>query len=83
MTAHLFYIKNTPKRQPTQPKVDQKRITLEKGQLETIDLIINVLRDHEKSLDNLLDRLDTLTEALSTILARMEYYYDKIETPAK
>ncbi len=80
MTAHLFYIKNTPKRQPTQPKVDQKRITLEKGQLETIDLIINVLRDHEKSLDNF---LDTLTEALSTILARMEYYYEKIENPAK
>ncbi len=83
MTAHLFYIQNTPKRQPTQPKVDQKRNTLEKGQLEAIDLIINVLRDHEKSLDNLLDRLDTLTEALSTILARMEYYYEKIETPAK
>jgi hypothetical protein len=56
---------------------------LEKGQLEAIDLIINALRDHEKSLDNLLDRLDTLTEALSTILARIEYYYEKIETPAQ
>ena len=83
MTAHLFYIQNTPKRHSTQPKVNQKRITLEKGQLEAIDLVINVLREHEKNLDNLLDRLDTLIETISTIMARMEYFYEKIETPAK
>ncbi len=56
---------------------------MEKGQLEAIDLIINVLRDHEKNLDNLLDRLDTLIETISTIMARMEYFYEKIETPAQ
>jgi len=63
--------------------VDQKRITLEKGQLEAIDLVINVLREHEKNLDNLLDRLDTLIEILSTTMTRLEYIYEKIETPAK
>ncbi len=56
---------------------------LEKGQLETIDLVINVLREHEKNLDNLLDRLDTLIEVLSTTMTRLEYLYEKIETPAK
>jgi len=83
VTVHLFFIENTPKRHSTQPKGDQKRITLEKGQLEAIDLVINVLREHEKNLDNLLDRLDTLIETISTIMARMEYFYEKIETPAK
>lgn len=83
MTAHLFYIQNTPKRYSTQPKVDQERITLEKGQLEAIDLIINVLRDHEKNLDNLLDRLDILIETISTITARLEYFYEKTETPVQ
>ena len=56
---------------------------MEKGQLEAIDLIINVLREHEKNLDNLLDRLDTLIEALSTTMARLEYLYERIETPAQ
>ncbi|MCK4437596.1 hypothetical protein KAV47_00865 [Candidatus Bathyarchaeota archaeon] len=56
---------------------------MEKGQLEAIDLIINVLRDHEKNLDNLLDRLDTLLETLSTIQVRLEYLYERIETPAQ
>jgi len=56
---------------------------LEKGQLEAIDLIINVLREHEKNLDNLLDRLDTLIETISTIMARLEYFYEKIEAPAQ
>ena len=79
----MFYIQNTPKRHSTQPKVDQERITLEKGQLEAIDLIINVLRDHEKNLDNLLDRLDILIETISTITARLEYFYEKTETPVQ
>ena len=58
-----------------------ERTTLEKGQLEAFDLIISVLREHEKNLDNLLDRLDTLIETLSTIQARLEYLYESIETP--
>lgn len=56
---------------------------MEKGQLEAIDLIINVLREHEKTLDNLLDRLDTLIETLSATMARLEYLYERIETPAQ
>jgi len=83
VTAQLFYIQNIPKRHSTQLKGDKKRIKLEKGQLEAIDLIINVLREHEKNLDNLLDRLDTLIEVLSTTMARQGYFYKKIETPAK
>ena len=53
---------------------------MEKGQLEAIDLIINVLREHEKNLDNLLDRLDTLIDALSTTMLRLEYIYESLET---
>ena len=56
---------------------------MEKGQLEAIDLVINVLREHEKNLDNLLDRLDTLIEVLSTTMTRLEYIYESIEAPAK
>ena len=56
---------------------------MEKGQLEAIDLIINVLREHERNLDRLLDRLDTLIEALSATMARLEHLYDRIETPAQ
>lgn len=52
---------------------------IEKNRLDTFDLIINVLREHEKGLDNLVDRLDTLIETLSTILGRLEYLSEKIQ----
>ena len=51
---------------------------MKKGKLDAFDLVIKVLRDHEKNLDNLIERLETL----STQIARLEYIYDKIEQPA-
>ena len=53
---------------------------MEKNRLDAFDMIINVLREHEKNLDNLLDRLDTLLETLSTLSIRLEYLYGKIES---
>jgi len=82
VTAGLFFHQITPKQfHPTHG--DRERTTLEKGQLEAIDLIINVLREHEKNLDNLLDRLETLIEALSATMIRLEYLYERIETPVQ
>lgn len=52
---------------------------MEKNRLDAFDMIINVLREHEKNLDNRLDRLDTLLETLSTLSVRLEYLYRRIE----
>jgi hypothetical protein len=51
---------------------------IEENRLDTFDLIINVLKEHEKSLDDLVCRLDTLTETLSAIMVRLEYLSKKI-----
>jgi hypothetical protein len=51
---------------------------IEENRLDTFDLIINVLKEHEKSLDDLVCRLDTLIETLSTIMGRLEYLSKKI-----
>ena len=52
---------------------------LNKNKLDAIDLIITVLQEHEESLDNLISRLDTLTETLSTLVMKMEYNYTKLK----
>jgi hypothetical protein len=51
---------------------------VEKSKLEAFDLVIGVLREHEDNLDHLINRLDTL-EVLSTLLARLEYFYEQVE----
>jgi len=51
---------------------------IEENRLDTFDLVINVLKEHEKSLDDLVCRLDTLIETLSTIMGRLEYISKKI-----
>lgn len=51
---------------------------IEENRLDTFDLIINVLKEHEKNLDDLVCRLDTLIETLSTIMGRLEYLSKKI-----
>ena len=48
---------------------------MEKIKLEAFDLVIGVLKEHEDNLDNLINRLDTL-EVLSTLLVRLEYFYE-------
>ena len=50
----------------------------EENRLETFDIIINVLKEHEKSLDDFVCRLDALIETLSTIMGRLEYLSKKI-----
>ena len=57
-------------------------MALEKSRIDALDLIINALKEHEKNLDNLLNRLDNLLETFSNLLARLEYIYEKIEQPS-
>lgn len=57
---------------------EKREWIIEKNRLDTFDLIINVLKEHEKRLDELVGRLDTLIETLSTILGRLEYLSKKI-----
>lgn len=52
---------------------------MEKSKLEAFDLVIGVLREHEDNLDHLINRLDTLIKVLSTLLARLEYFYEQVE----
>jgi hypothetical protein len=52
---------------------------VEKSKLEAFDLVIGVLREHEDNLDHLINRLDTLVEVLSTLLIRLEYFYEQVE----
>ena len=52
---------------------------MEKSKLDVLDLVIDVLKEHEKSLDKLLERLDTLIEALSQIQVRLEVLCESIE----
>jgi len=57
----------------------ERGIVMDKNRLDAFDMIINVLREHEKNLDNLLDRLDILLETLSTLSVRLEHLYGRIE----
>ena len=52
---------------------------LNKNKLDAIDLIITVLQEHEESLDNMISRLNTLTETLSTLVMKMEYNYTRLK----
>lgn len=61
---------------------EKREWSIEKNRLDTFDLIISILREHEKSLDNLVDRLDTLMETLTTILGRLEYVAEEIQDPS-
>ncbi len=52
---------------------------MEKSKLDVLDLVINVLKEHEMSLDKLLERFDTLIEAFSKIQTRREVLCESIE----
>ena len=47
--------------------------------LDALDFVLNVLREHEESLDTLIDRLDLMIEAFSTIQHRLESLCEKVE----
>ena len=47
--------------------------------LDALDFVLNVLREHEESLDTLIERLDRMIEAFSTIQHRLESLCEKVE----
>ena len=54
--------------------------------LETLDFMVNVLKEHEKDLDNLIGELATVTEALGEtgkISDKVEKFEEKIENLQK
>jgi len=52
---------------------------MEERKLDALDFVLNVLREHEESLDTLIDRLDIMIEAFSTIQHRLERLCEKVE----
>ena len=52
---------------------------MDKGKVDALDLVISVLREHEATLDKLLERLDTLIEAFSVIQVRLEVLCEEME----
>jgi hypothetical protein len=50
---------------------------MEERNLDALDLVLSVLREHEVSLDLLIERLDTLIEAFSMIQHRLENLCEK------
>jgi ABC-type transporter Mla subunit MlaD len=56
---------------------------MEKSKLDVLDLVINILKEHEKNLDRLLERLDTLIEAFAQIQTRLEILCNTIEKNAR
>ena len=45
---------------------------IQERKLDALDLVLNVLREHEESLDSLIERLETSMEAFSTIQHHLE-----------
>ena len=41
-----------------------------KDKLDTIDFIISILMEHEKKLDKLIDRMETNTEMMESIIKK-------------
>ena len=55
---------------------------MQESKLDALDLVLNVLREDEESLDSLIERLETLIEAFSTIQHRLENICEKVEQMA-
>ena len=55
---------------------------MEERKLEALDFVLHVLREHEESLDTLIERLDLLMEAFSKIQHRLESVCEKVEQMA-
>ena len=52
---------------------------MDEMKLDALDFVLNVLREHEESLDTLIGRLDILMEAFSKIQHRLEGVCKKVE----
>ncbi len=51
----------------------------DQSKLDTLDFIITILTEHEASLDNLINRLDILTQTLLDLTTRQEFISKKNE----
>jgi uncharacterized membrane protein len=56
---------------------------MEERKLDALDFVLNVLREHEESLDTLIERLDLLMEDFSKIQHRLESICEKVEQIAQ
>ncbi len=55
---------------------------MKERKLDALDFVLNVLREHEESLDTLIERLDILMEAFSKIQHRLKSICEKVEQMA-
>ena len=55
---------------------------MEERKLDALDFVLNVLREHEESLDTHIERLDIMMEAFSAIQHQLENLCEKIEQMA-
>ncbi len=44
------------------------------NKLDAIDLIINILIEHEKKLDNIVDRLESYTKSIEYLIKKEKLY---------
>ncbi len=51
----------------------------DQSKLDTLDFIITILTEHEAALDNLINRLDILTQTLLDLTTRQEFISKKNE----
>ena len=51
----------------------------DQSKLDTLDFIITILTEHEAALDNLINRLDILTQTLLDLTTRQEFVSKKNE----
>jgi hypothetical protein len=52
---------------------------MEESRIDALDFVLNILREHEKSLDRLIERLDVTIQALSETQYRLETLCQQIE----
>jgi len=55
----------------------------DQSKLDTLDFIITILTEHEAALDNLINRLDILTQTLLDLTTRQEFISKKNEKGLK
>ncbi len=56
--------------------------SMHETKLDALDFVLSVLREHEETLDTLIERLDILMEAFSKIQHRLKVICEKVEQMA-
>lgn len=52
------------------------------NKLDAIDLIINILIEHEKKLDNIVERLESYTKSIEYLIKKEKLYnLSQVESP--